>query len=619
MANTYIDYTGDGSTVDFVFPFAYQNAADVTVTLDGVSSDDFELISEYTVRFDVAPAAAVAIRIARSTDAAAPVTWADGANILGRHLNKSSTHSRYLAEEAREIALEASEDANATLAAVTAAVTAAEAAESTAVAAAAAAVPAAATATTKAAEADASADAAVTSETNAAASATAAASSASTATSQATSATASAATATTKAGLAATSETNAAASAAAAASSQSAAATSATAAAASATSAAASVVAAASSFDGFDDRYLGEKAADPTLDNDGNALITGALYFNNVLSKMKVYSGVGWQLAFNDTVAASAITNDSSVTGSTVAGALDTLKAADLAKIPTADIVDNLTTNDATKPLSAKQGKTLKDTADTLATTVSGKVATSSIVDNLTSGGSAVPLSAEQGKTLKTTADALATTVSGKAASSHTHAAADITSGVLDVARLGTGTPSSSKVLQGDGTWADKLVAGATLIASGSLSGSSLVLTNIPQTYSYIILVLSGVSPNGDGTSSGVRFSHNNGVSYDSASNYKYQDGDGDGTGSAHPTRVNTTTNIPFVSMAAAHSYSAQVKLQGYQAGTRTMFDSWCIHSSGIYNHYHGIHDSTSIVDALQFALSVNAFDAGTYALYGYH
>jgi|GEM_PF-2148938 len=47
-------------------------------------------------------------------------------------------------------------------------------------------------------------------------------------------------------------------------------------------------------YDNFDDRYLGAKASDPTLDNDGNALITGAMYFNTTSSLMKVYSGSAW-------------------------------------------------------------------------------------------------------------------------------------------------------------------------------------------------------------------------------------------------------------------------------------------------------------------------------------
>lgn len=51
---------------------------------------------------------------------------------------------------------------------------------------------------------------------------------------------------------------------------------------------------AAASYDSFDDRYLGAKTADPTLDNDGNALLTGALYYNSVISEMRVYSGSAW-------------------------------------------------------------------------------------------------------------------------------------------------------------------------------------------------------------------------------------------------------------------------------------------------------------------------------------
>lgn len=51
---------------------------------------------------------------------------------------------------------------------------------------------------------------------------------------------------------------------------------------------------AAAALDSFDDRYLGAKAADPTLDNDGNALITGAIYWNTVGGIMKVWNGASW-------------------------------------------------------------------------------------------------------------------------------------------------------------------------------------------------------------------------------------------------------------------------------------------------------------------------------------
>jgi hypothetical protein len=72
---------------------------------------------------------------------------------------------------------------------------------------------------------------------------------------------------------------------------------SASAASGSASAAAASAVSAAASYDAFDDRYLGDKASDPTLDNDGNALLTGALYFNTTSDVMKVYDGSAWNIA----------------------------------------------------------------------------------------------------------------------------------------------------------------------------------------------------------------------------------------------------------------------------------------------------------------------------------
>lgn len=69
------------------------------------------------------------------------------------------------------------------------------------------------------------------------------------------------------------------------------------AAAASATAAAASAASAANSYDQFDDRYLGSKSSDPTVDNDGNALLTGALYYNTTAEQIKVYTGSIWKNA----------------------------------------------------------------------------------------------------------------------------------------------------------------------------------------------------------------------------------------------------------------------------------------------------------------------------------
>ena len=140
----------------------------------------------------------------------------------------------------------------------------------------------------------ANASTATTKASEAASSATAAAASATTATTQASTATTQASTSTTKAGEAATSATASATSATASATSATASASSATAAAASQTAAASSAAAAATALDSFDDRYLGVKSSNPTQDNDGNALVSGALYFNDSANEMRVYDGANW-------------------------------------------------------------------------------------------------------------------------------------------------------------------------------------------------------------------------------------------------------------------------------------------------------------------------------------
>jgi hypothetical protein len=62
----------------------------------------------------------------------------------------------------------------------------------------------------------------------------------------------------------------------------------------SATAAAASAAAAATSYDDFDDRYLGSKSTAPSVDNDGNALGTGALYWNSTSNTMFAWTGSAW-------------------------------------------------------------------------------------------------------------------------------------------------------------------------------------------------------------------------------------------------------------------------------------------------------------------------------------
>ena len=109
--------------------------------------------------------------------------------------------------------------------------------------------------------------------------------------------------------------------------------------------------AAETALDSFDDRYLGAKSSNPTLDNDGNALIDGALYFNTTSNIMRVYdlgnttwldlNITGTNLTNVNTVAG-AISNVNNVGGSianvnTVASNINNVNtvAADIAKVVT--------------------------------------------------------------------------------------------------------------------------------------------------------------------------------------------------------------------------------------------------------------------------------------------
>ena len=165
-------------------------------------------------------------------------------------------------------------------------------------------------ATTKASEASASAlsastasNTSTTKATESAASAVLANTSAGSANTSAASASSNATIATTKASEASVSASNASTNAANASTSASAAAVSASTSATKATEAATSAstalgykndvstmkLAIETIYDTFDDRFLGTKTTNPLVDNDGNALIDGALYFDTTINAMKVY------------------------------------------------------------------------------------------------------------------------------------------------------------------------------------------------------------------------------------------------------------------------------------------------------------------------------------------
>jgi hypothetical protein len=301
MAVTQNTYTGNGSTTNYSFTFPYLEETDIKVTLGGVLTTAYTLANATTVSFTSAPGNGVAIRIYRETNADTPqATFFAGSAIRAQDLNDNFSQVLYNTQETVDRRLDSTggtmsgqldmgnnkivnlgtptNNADASTKAyvdstIGTAGGYAAAAASSASAAATSASNASTSATNSATSASASATsaaAALASQTAAAASQSAAASSASTASTQASNASTSASNASTSA----TNASN------------------------SATSAASSAASALAAFDSFDDRYLGAKASDPSVDNDGDPLNAGDLYYNTTSSVMKVYTGSAWVIAY---------------------------------------------------------------------------------------------------------------------------------------------------------------------------------------------------------------------------------------------------------------------------------------------------------------------------------
>ena len=93
MANTFVEYTGNGSTTNYSFTFEYIKEAEVKVTLDGTATTAFTFANATTLSFTTAPASGVKIRIYRETDVSSlKATFFAGSAIKAEDLNLSLIH-----------------------------------------------------------------------------------------------------------------------------------------------------------------------------------------------------------------------------------------------------------------------------------------------------------------------------------------------------------------------------------------------------------------------------------------------------------------------------------------------------------------------------------------------
>jgi len=334
MALSYVTYTANGSTNQFDITFSYIDRTHIKVFVDNVEDTSFTFINDTRIQTSSMPANAAVVKIDRDTPTSARlVDFQDGSVLTETDLDKSANQNFFISQEtvdevADKLGLDNSNlwdadnkriinlatptsandaatkdyiDTQTTSAATSAtnsanSATAAASSATSAASSATSATSSASTATTKASEASTSATNAASSATAAASSASTASGHASTATTKASEASTSASNASTSASTASTQATNAASSATAAASSASSAATAQTAsetaktaAETAQTAAETAKTAAETALDTFDDKFLGSKSSNPSVDNDGAALTDGALYFDTTNNVMKVY------------------------------------------------------------------------------------------------------------------------------------------------------------------------------------------------------------------------------------------------------------------------------------------------------------------------------------------
>lgn len=102
MANSFVRYTGNGSTTAYSIPFSYRLASDLTVTIAGSSTTAFSLNSAgTTLTFDSAPANSVAIEIRRATSQGTKlVDYSSGSVLTETDLDTDSEQAFFMGQEA---------------------------------------------------------------------------------------------------------------------------------------------------------------------------------------------------------------------------------------------------------------------------------------------------------------------------------------------------------------------------------------------------------------------------------------------------------------------------------------------------------------------------------------
>jgi hypothetical protein len=185
-------------------------------------------------------------------------------------------------------------------------------------------------------------------------------------------------------------------------------------------------------------------------------------------------------------------------------------------------------------------------------------------------------------------------------------------------ARLGIGTTGQVLTVSGGlPAWATPSSGGMTVLASGSLSGASLDLTSISQTYVDLVLVLLGYAPSTNTGYGQLRFNND--------SNTRYTQ-----TAENNPASFNTfgSTRIDMSDGMSntATTQSGVIHIQNYantsiwkRCTTDTIYTSTADGANTKWRRsfYYGIYNQSTAIDRITVTPSGGFVSQGTYVLYG--
>jgi hypothetical protein len=183
-------------------------------------------------------------------------------------------------------------------------------------------------------------------------------------------------------------------------------------------------------------------------------------------------------------------------------------------------------------------------------------------------------------------------------------------------ARIGIGT--NGQVLTSNGSvpgWATPSSGGMTLISTTTLTGASITLSSIPQTYNHLQLVIQNYKPSFDGGNLAMRFNA------DAGANRHVTVSAITGSGSFGSTRVTlstandnsvatglTVTNIPNYTNTATWKFCNSFSI-GVNSTTTTNYEFITI-NGGLYNQ-------TTAISSLELFDPNGNMTSGTVLLYG--